>query len=78
VVVEDVVTTGGSTREVIEAVRARGASPLAAAAVVDRSGGQAELPVPLFSLLRLEVPAYAAGSCPLCAEGKALVKPGSR
>jgi orotate phosphoribosyltransferase len=78
VVVEDVVTTGGSTREVIEAVQERGASPLAAAAVVDRSGGRPGLPVPLFSLLQLEVPAYEAASCPLCAEGKPVVKPGSR
>lgn len=78
VVVEDVVTTGGSTREVIEAVQERGASPLAAAALVDRSGGRPGLPVPLFSLLQLEVPAYEAASCPLCAEGKPVVKPGSR
>jgi orotate phosphoribosyltransferase len=78
VVVEDVVTTGGSTREVIEAVTARGAVPLAAAALVDRSGGQAALPVPLHALLRLEVPTWAPESCPLCAAGTAAVKPGSR
>jgi orotate phosphoribosyltransferase len=78
VVVEDVVTTGGSTREVIDAVRARGAEVLAAAALVDRSGGQAALPVPLRSLLQLEVPTWAAESCPLCAGGSAAVKPGSR
>ena len=78
VVVEDVVTTGGSTREVIDAVRDRGAAVLAAAALVDRSGGQAVLPVPLRSLLQLDVPTWAAESCPLCAAGSAAVKPGSR
>jgi orotate phosphoribosyltransferase len=78
VVVEDVVTTGGSTREVIDAVRARGAAVLAVAALVDRSGGQAVLPVPLRSLLQVDVPTWAAESCPLCAAGSAAVKPGSR
>jgi orotate phosphoribosyltransferase len=78
VVVEDVVTTGGSTREVIDVVTAHGAIPLAAAALVDRSGGQAALKVPLHALLQLEVPTYAAESCPLCAAGTAAVKPGSR
>ena len=78
VVVEDVVTTGGSTREVIDAVRDRGAAVLAAAALVDRSGGQAALPVPLRSLLQIDVPTLAAQSCPLCAAGSAAVKPGSR
>jgi orotate phosphoribosyltransferase len=78
VVVEDVVTTGGSTREVIDVVTALGAIPLAAAALVDRSGGQAALPVPLHALLQLEVPTHEAGSCPLCAAGTAAVKPGSR
>jgi orotate phosphoribosyltransferase len=79
VVVEDVVTTGGSTREVIEAVQARGARVLAAAALVDRSGGgAAALPVPLHSLLRVEVPTYTAEDCPLCAAGSPAVKPGSR
>jgi orotate phosphoribosyltransferase len=78
VVVEDVVTTGGSTREVMDAVRGRGAAVLAAAALVDRSGGQAGLPVPLRSLLQVDVPTWAAESCPLCAAGSAAVKPASR
>lgn len=78
VVVEDVITTGGSTREVIEAVRSRGAAPVAAAAIVDRSGGDPRLPVPLVSLLQLTVPTYDAAACPLCAQGSAAVKPGSR
>jgi orotate phosphoribosyltransferase len=78
VVVEDVVTTGLSTREVVEAVRSRGARPVAAAALVDRSGGRAELGVPLHALMRLDVPTWPAGSCPLCAAGGTPVKPGSR
>ena len=78
VVVEDVITTGGSTREVIDVVSARGAVAVAAAALVDRSGEKAALPVPLHALLRLDVPTHAPESCPLCAGGTAAVKPGSR
>ena len=78
VVVEDVVTTGGSTREVLEAVRARGARVLAVGSLVDRSGGKAELGVAYRSLLELEVPSYEAAACPLCAAGGTPVKPGSR
>jgi orotate phosphoribosyltransferase len=78
VVVEDVVTTGGSTREVLEAVRARGAEVLAVGSLVDRSGGTVDLGVPRCSLLALEVPTHAASACPLCAGGSTPVKPGSR
>jgi orotate phosphoribosyltransferase len=78
VVVEDVVTTGGSTREVIEAVRARGADVLAVGSLVDRSGGTVDLGVPRRWLLSLEVPTYEASACPLCASGSAPTKPGSR
>ena len=78
VVVEDVITTGGSTREVMEAARAQGARVLAAGSLVDRSGGQVDLGVPHRSLLTLEVPSYPADTCPLCAQGSALEKPGSR
>jgi orotate phosphoribosyltransferase len=78
VVVEDVITTGGSTREVMEAVRARGARVVAAGSLVDRSGGSADLGVPRRSLLELEVPAYPAEACPLCAAGSRPEKPGSR
>jgi orotate phosphoribosyltransferase len=77
-VVEDVITTGGSTREVLEAVRARGARVLAVGSLVDRSGGAAELGVPYRSLLELEVAAYPAEACPLCAQGSKPEKPGSR
>ncbi len=78
VVVEDVITTGGSTREVIEAVRARGGRVLAAGSLVDRSGGAADVGVPRSSLLELEVPTWSPEECPLCAGGSAPVKPGSR
>jgi orotate phosphoribosyltransferase len=78
VVVEDVITTGKSTREVIDAVQARGARVIAAGSLVDRSGGAVDLGVPRASLLSLEVPTYAADACPLCAQGSRPVKPGSR
>jgi len=78
VVVEDVITTGGSTREVMDAVRARGARVLAVGSLVDRSGGAVDLGVPRKSLLELEVATYAAEACPLCAAGSKPEKPGSR
>jgi orotate phosphoribosyltransferase len=77
-VVEDVVTTGLSTREVIDVIKALGADVVAAASLVDRSGGKAELGVPLFSLLELEVKSHKAEECPMCKEGSQPVKPGSR
>jgi orotate phosphoribosyltransferase len=78
VVVEDVITTGGSTREVLDAVRGRGARVLAVGSLVDRSGGKVDLGLPRESLLRLEVEAWPAESCPLCAGGSRPEKPGSR
>jgi orotate phosphoribosyltransferase len=78
VVVEDVITTGGSTREVVDAVRARGARILAVGSLVDRSGGKLDLGLARASLLALEVPTYAAAECPLCAGGSKPEKPGSR
>jgi orotate phosphoribosyltransferase len=78
VVVEDVITTGGSTREVMDLVRAHGARVQVAGSLVDRSGGKAELGVTYASLLELEVPSYEASACPLCAQGGTPVKPGSR
>ena len=77
VVVEDAITTGGSTREVMDAVRAHGARVLAVGCLIDRSGG-VDLGIPLASLVRLDVPAYAADACPLCAAGSTAIKPGSR
>ena len=78
VVVEDVITTGGSTREVIEAVRARGARVLAVGSLVDRSGGGVDLGLPRESLLQLEVPTWAAESLPAVRRGLEPEKPGSR
>ncbi len=77
-VVEDVITTGGSTREVMAAVAAAGARVVAVGSLVDRSGGTVELGVPRRSLLTLEVEAYEAAACPLCAAGSRPEKPGSR
>jgi orotate phosphoribosyltransferase len=77
-VVEDVVTTGGSTRDVVEVLRAAGARPVAAGSIVDRSGGLADVGVPRAALVTLTVPAYEAAECPLCAQGMPAVKPGSR
>jgi orotate phosphoribosyltransferase len=78
VVVEDVITTGGSTRDVIEAVRAGGGRVLAVGSLVDRSGGAVDLGLPRRSLLEIEVPTYPPEACPLCAEGSTPEKPGSR
>jgi orotate phosphoribosyltransferase len=78
VVVEDVITTGGSTREVMDAVRAQGARVVAVGSMVDRSAGKVDLGVPRESLLALEVPSYAAETCPLCAAGSKPENPGSR
>jgi orotate phosphoribosyltransferase len=79
VVIEDVVTTGGSTREVIELLRGLGANPVAAGSIVDRSGGKADLGgLPKAALLTMEVIAYNPAQCPLCAAGSPVVKPGSR
>lgn len=78
VIVEDVITTGGSTREVMDAVRAQGGRVVAAGSLVDRSSGGAQLGVPLASLLTLQVDSHAAEACPLCAAGGKPEKPGSR
>ena len=78
VVVEDAITTGKSTREVMDAVRARGAEPMAVGSLVDRSAGELDFGVPRRSLLRLEVPTWEAAVCPLCAAGAKPEKPGSR
>jgi orotate phosphoribosyltransferase len=78
VVVEDALTTGRSTREVMEVMEAQGARVLAVGTLVDRTLGDVDLGVPRRSLLRLEVPAYPRAECPGCAEGSTPVKPGSR
>lgn len=78
VVVEDVITTGGSTREVVDALRERGARVLAAGSIIDRSGGTAEVGVPRTALETLRVTTYQPDSCPLCAQDIPVIKPGSR
>jgi orotate phosphoribosyltransferase len=81
-VIEDVVTTGKSTREVLEVLGKAGAVPVACGAIVDRRAADAKAAdvdgVPFRALLALEVPAWEAGVCPLCAAGEPLVAPGSR
>ena len=77
VLVDDILTTGASLVETVEAVRAAGVEPLAAAVIVDRSTAPVRLGTPLHALGRFEVPSWEAADCPLCAEGVALTKPGS-
>jgi len=77
-VVEDVVTTGGSTRETIDVALAAGATFVGAASIVDRSGAKAALGVPYHALLPISLPTYDPAVCPLCAAGSPVVKPGSR
>jgi orotate phosphoribosyltransferase len=76
-VVEDVVTTGGSTRETIEVARAAGAEVVGAASIIDRGVAQ-RLDVPYLSLAEVSLPTYEPERCPLCQAGQPLVKPGSR
>lgn len=77
-VVEDVITTGGSTRECIAALEAAGGSVAAAASIIDRSNGAADVGVPRFALASLDVPSYVKEDCPMCRRGDDVVKPGSR
>jgi orotate phosphoribosyltransferase len=77
-VVEDVITTGGSTRECIAALEENGGNVVAAASIIDRSNGQADVGVPRISLAALDVPAHTPDECPMCAVGMPVVKPGSR
>ena len=77
-VVEDVITTGGSTKETAAVAEACGAHVVGAAGIVDRGNDPSRLGLPMQVLVRLEVPAYPPEQCPLCARGEAIVKPGSR
>ena len=77
VLVDDILTTGASLLETVEAVRAAGVEPLAAAVIVDRSTTPVEVGVPVHSLERFEIPSWEAADCPLCADGVPLHKPGS-
>ena len=78
VVIEDVVTTGGTTREVIELLQQSGARVLGVGSIIDRSGGQVDLGVPRVALATLSVVSYPPGDCPLCKQGLPVEKPGSR
>ncbi len=78
VAVEDVVTTGGSVREVGEVIAAEGAEWVGTGCIVDRSGGKASFPHALSSLMTTSFPVYSPEECPLCKQGLPLVKPGSR
>ena len=77
-VVEDVITTGLSTREVIESLKQTGAEIVAVSSLVDRSAGKVDFGVPRFSLLSLEVKSFKPEECPLCKNGSKPIKPGSR
>ena len=76
-VVDDIMTTGGSVQETIDAVRSAGAQVVGAAVLVDRSGGAASLGVPLHALWTLDIPTYEPDDCPQCADGVPLTKPGT-
>lgn len=77
-VIEDVWTTGGSTREAIRVVESMGGRVVGAGALIDRSGGKIAWGVPAKALIDLTIPSYEAKDCPLCREGGVAVKPGSR
>ncbi|OEG69979.1 orotate phosphoribosyltransferase [Candidatus Endomicrobiellum trichonymphae] len=77
-VVEDVITTGLSTKEVIDSLKSAGAKTVAVVSIVDRSAGKIDFGVPKFSLLSLEVRSFKEDECPMCKAGSSAVKPGSR
>ena len=77
-VIEDVITTGGTTRDVIDILRGAGANVVAAGSIIDRSGGQANVSVPRVALVTMQVAAHYPDACPMCLQGIPVVKPGSR
>lgn len=77
IVVEDVTTTGGSARKVVELLKTMGARPIAVGAIIDRSGGTAQFGLPFLSLKSLTLKTYEAKDCPMCKEGSTAIKPGS-
>jgi orotate phosphoribosyltransferase len=76
-VVDDIMTSGGSVQETIDAVRSAGGTVAGASVLVDRSGGAARSDIPVHALWRLDIPAYAAADCPLCAKGVPAAHPGT-
>jgi len=68
-VVDDVLTTGGSVRDVLDAVRATGGEVAGVAVLIDRTGGKADFGVPFFTCLTLDLESYEPGDCPLCSDG---------
>jgi len=78
VVIEDVITTGLSTRETIAAAESAGATVVGAGSIIDRSGGDANVGVPASSLVTLTLATYEADACPMCKAGTPVQKPGSR
>jgi orotate phosphoribosyltransferase len=78
VVIEDVITTGGTTHDVVDILRQAGGNVLAAASIIDRSGGQADVGVPRLALVTMHVAAHYPDVCPMCQQGIPVVKPGSR
>jgi orotate phosphoribosyltransferase len=78
VVIEDVITTGGTTHDVVDVLRHAGANVVAAGSIIDRSGGQADVGVPRVALVTMHVAAHYPDACPLCLQGIPVVKPGSR
>ena len=77
-VIEDVITTGGSTRETIDVASTAGAQVVGAAAIIDRGTDTGRVTLPLHTLVQLDVPTYHPEACPLCARGLPVTKPGSR
>ncbi len=78
VIVEDVITTGGSVKEVIEIVKAKGGIVAGVGCIVDRTGGKIDFGTKLESVISMEVQSYEPDECPICKTGAPLVKPGSR
>lgn len=76
-VVEDVTTTGGSAKKVVELIEKLGAKPIAVGTIVDRSGKDGLFPQPFFSLLKVDLGTFDPGQCPMCKAGEPVVKPGS-
>jgi orotate phosphoribosyltransferase len=77
VLVDDILTTGGSLAETVHAVRMAGATPLVATVIVDRSTGPVEIGCPIQSLGRIEIATWSLAECPACARHEPIVKPGS-